>query len=95
MFKEPLRPSDAKKLIRSILKAGIVTYAQPHALERMRERQMDMLDCTNILRGGKINEGEYENGSWRYKVETGKMSVVVTFLAEDELMIVTAWREKR
>ena len=56
---------------------------------------MDTGDCINILRGGKVREGEYENGSWRYRVETPKMAVVVTFIDEDELMIVTAWREKR
>ena len=56
---------------------------------------MDTSDCINILRGGKVKEGEYENGSWWYKVETPKMAVVVTFIDENELMIVTAWREKR
>ena len=92
---EPLKPSEARKLIHHILKDGYVTYSRPHAIDRMKEREMDTSDCINILRGGKVREGEYENGSWRYRVETPKMAVVVTFVAEDELMIVTAWREKR
>ncbi|QSV46771.1 DUF4258 domain-containing protein [Geobacter benzoatilyticus] len=92
---EPLKPSEARKLIQHILKDGYVTYSRPHAIDRMKEREMDTSDCINILRGGKVSEGEYENGSWRYRVETPKMAVVVTFVAEDELMIVTAWREKR
>lgn len=92
---EPLKPSEARKLIQHILKDGYVTYSRPHAIDRMKEREMDTSDCINILRGGKVREGEYENGSWRYRVETPKMAVVVTFVAEDELMIVTAWREKR
>lgn len=92
---EPLKPSEARKLIHHILKDGYVTYSRPHAIDRMKEREMDTSDCINILRGGKVREGESENGSWRYRVETPKMAVVVTFVAEDELMIVTAWREKR
>lgn len=92
---EPLKPGEARKLIHQILKDGYVTYSRPHALERMVARQMDTSDCINILRGGKVREGEYENGSWRYRIETPKMAVVVTFIGGDELMIVTAWREKK
>lgn len=92
---EPLKPSDARRLIHQILKHGDVTYAQPHAVQRMEQREMDTSDCINILRGGAVKDGEYENGSWRYRVETPKMAVVVTFIDEDELMIVTAWREKK
>jgi hypothetical protein len=92
---EPLKPSEVRKLIHHILRNGDVTYSQPHAIERMEEREMDTSDCINILRGGTVREGEYENGSWRYRVETPKMAVVVTFIDEGELMIVTVWREKR
>lgn len=92
---EPLKPGEARKLIQHILKNGYVTYSRPHAIERMEEREMDNSDCINILRGGKVRAGEYENGSWRYRVETPKMAVVITFIDGDELMIVTAWREKR
>lgn len=92
---EPLKPSEARRLIQQILKHGDVTYSQPHAIERLQARAMDTGDCINILRGGTVREGEYENGSWRYRVETPRMVVVVTFIDENELMIVTAWREKQ
>ena len=92
---EPLKPSESRKLILHILKNGDVTYSQPHAIERMEERKIDNSDCINILRGGKVKEGEFENGSWRYRVETSKMTVVVTFIDENELMILTAWRAKK
>jgi len=94
MLPEPLCPSDAKKLILSIISMGIVTYAQPHAEERMKQRRITTVDCINILRGGVVKEGEYENGSWRYQVCTPKMCVVIRFESEDILEIVTAWREK-
>lgn len=35
-MQEPLRPEAAKRLLREILDSGIVTYAIPHALERLR-----------------------------------------------------------
>ena len=53
---------------------------------------MSTVDCLNVLRGGSVEEAEYENGEWRYRVHTGKMSVVVRFEDDTELMIVTAWR---
>lgn len=93
MLIEPLRSTDAKKLIRSILKDGFVSYSQPHAMERLAKHGMSTADCTNILRGGTVEEAERENGEWRYRVHTGKMTVIVRFEDETELMIVTAWRK--
>lgn len=94
MLSEPLRPPETKKLILRILREGIVTYAQPHAEERMRERDINTVDCVNVLRGGAVAEGELENGSWRYRVLTGRMCVVVRFESESILQVVTAWRVK-
>lgn len=91
---EPLAPSDAKQLILSIIKKGTVTYAQPHALERMVERQISMPDCVNVLRGGIPQPGEYITGSWRYQVCTPKICIVVRFESKSELEVVTAWRRQ-
>ena len=93
MLPEPLPPSDAKKVILHILKKGAVTYAQPHALERMEQRNISSLDCVNVLRGGMVAPAEFENGSWRYRVHTSRMCVVARFESESELEVVTAWRE--
>ncbi len=94
MKPEPLRPPETKKLIRQILSTGFVTYAQPHAEDRMRQRKISTVDCVNVLRGGVVNEGELENGSWRYSVYTPRMCVVIRFESETILEVVTAWREK-
>jgi len=94
MLSEPLRPLEAKKLILSIISTGIVTYSQPHAEGRMKQRRFTTVDCINILRGGVVKEGEYENGSWRYHVCTPKMCVVIRFESAEMLEVVTAWREK-
>jgi hypothetical protein len=93
MLREPLPPSETKKLLVQILKKGTVTYAQPHALERMAQRNISTLDCVNVLRGGAVAPGEFQNGSWRYRVYTVKMCVVARFESETELEVVTAWRE--
>jgi hypothetical protein len=93
MLAEPLKPSQAKALIREILIGGEVTYSQPHAIERLRKWNLTTVDCINVLRGGAVAEGEYENGSWRYRVYTPRICVVVRFESEDTLQIVTAWRE--
>ena len=92
MLDEPLKRAEAKRLILAILKDGSVSFAQPHAMERLKKRQMSTVDCLNVLRGGTAEEAEHENGEWRYRVHTGKMTVVVRFEDETELMIVTAWR---
>ena len=76
MLLEPLRPPVARKLILQIIFRGIVTYSQPHAEEQMHKRGISTVDCINILRGGAVDEGEYENSGWRYRVHTPKMCAV-------------------
>ena len=90
---EPLKPDGAKQLIRRILKSGRFTYAR-HAKEEMLADDLTTVDCENILRGGVVRPPDFEKGSWRYRVETRRMAVVITFRSSEELVVVTAWREK-
>jgi hypothetical protein len=53
------------------------------------------VDVVNVLRGGVVEPGEFERGSWRYRVHTVRIWVVIAFNSETELVIVTAWRERR
>ena len=92
-LKEPLKPDDAKQLIRAILQTGCFTYTR-HAKEEMLADEMTTVDCENILRAGVVRPPDFEKGSWRYRVETSRMAVVIAFRSSDELVIVTAWREK-
>jgi len=91
---QPLSPSEARKLLRRILDGGIVTYAQPHALDRLKERSISILDCENVMRAGVVEEPELVEGRWRYRVRTRKIVVVVEFLSGDEVLILTAWGNK-
>lgn len=81
----------AGRRIRRILEAGIVNFTS-HALEEMRKDQLTTVDCTNVLRGGIVEPGEWERGSWRYRVRTNRICVVVAFRSETRLVVVTAWR---
>lgn len=69
MLGEPIDPTVAKKLIREILKTGIVGLST-HAETELANDNLTLVDCTNVLRGGVVEFPEFENGSWRYRVRT-------------------------
>jgi hypothetical protein len=58
----------------------------------MAKDRLSMVDVDNTLRGGWVEPAEYENGSWRYRVCTARIVVVVAFDSDDALTVVTAWR---
>lgn len=88
---EPLSQVDARKLVREILANGQVSYSM-HAKQRMVQRSMTMPDVANVLRGGWCDNVEEENGTWRYRMTTTRMAVVVAFRSETHLHVVTAMR---
>lgn len=91
---EPLRETDARAAIREILELGNLTFSG-HARQEMTNDNLGELDVRNVLRGGWVEPAEWENGSWRYRVRTQRMCVVVAFRSEAEIVVVTAWREQR
>jgi uncharacterized protein DUF4258 len=92
-MKEPLSPPQARRLIQDILAGGEVVSSK-HATEEMANDALTIIDCVNVLRGGIVEPAEWENGSWRYRVHTQRICVVVAFRSEKRLIIVTAWRSK-
>jgi Domain of unknown function (DUF4258) len=94
VLKEPLGPVQAKALIRAILEAGNVLWSA-HALDEMEKDDLTRVDVVNVLRGGVVEPGEYERRSWRYRVHTIRIWVVVAFNSDTELVIVTTWRKAR
>ncbi len=73
--------------VRSRLSSG-------QARKQMSERDLKSGDILNVLKTGKIfSEPEYENGSFRYLVQTQKITVVVVFRKPNHVLVVTAWRE--
>jgi hypothetical protein len=88
---EPLRPDTARRLIRTILSSGTVRFSG-HALSEMKKDGLTTVDCVNVLRGGVVEPAEFENGSWRYRVRTAKIYVVVAFRSEKAVVVITVWR---
>lgn len=91
---EPLDNAKAKKLITSILQGGTVSFTG-HAQQEMANDDLNEQDCLNVLRGGWVEFSELVSGTWRYRVCTREMYVVIAFRSETELVVVTAWRLKR
>lgn len=91
-FQARLEPSKARDVIREILQTGSVVWSH-HAEVELAKDSMTTVDAVNVLRGGTVRQPEYENGSWRYRVETQRMAVVVALDSETELCVVTAWRK--
>jgi hypothetical protein len=66
-----------------------------HGRKQMRDRNLSTVDVVNVLHAGQILENpEYENESWRYRVETSNITVIIAFRKPHHLVVVTAWRNK-
>lgn len=92
-MKEPFSRNEARKRIQAIFREGDVVFSG-HAERELANDDLTTIDARNVLRAGKILEQpEFINGSWRYRLHTEKMVVVVAFLSEARLKIVTAWRK--
>lgn len=91
-----LEPMQARKLLSELFNhhANLISLTM-HAREKMKVRNLRMGDILNVLKAGKIiNFPEFENGSYRYRVKTMKLTVVIAFKKPSHVVIVTAWREK-
>ncbi len=92
-----LDSTQARKLLSEILsKSPSFVWMTAHCKSQMQKRGMIATDVVNVLLGGKIHRApEYENGQWRYRVETGMMTVVIAFEGPSLVCCVTAWRNKK
>lgn len=95
-MKEPFNRNEARKLIQQICREGTVVVSR-HASEELASDDLTTVDAMNVLRAGRIlEEAEQQaNGTWTYRVHTAQLVVVVAFLSESRLKIVTAWRKKK
>ena len=92
-MREPFDEPTAQRLIREILENGEVVFSR-HCEDELREDNLTTLDCTRVLRGGWIEPPDFERGSWRYRVRSARICVVVAFRSETKLVVVTAWRDQ-
>lgn len=84
----------ARKLLREILASGTLTFSG-HAKQEMEKDRLTTQDVVNVLRAGVVEPFEFEGGSWRHRVKTNTMCVVVVLVSEWEAVVVTAWRVRR
>ena len=90
---EPLKAHQVKALVRDVLKEGSTSFGK-HAYEEMEKDDISEQDVANVLRRGSPQDGEWENGSWRYEVVSTRFTVIITFRSETYLFVVTAWRNR-
>ena len=94
LLHEPLAPDIATALIHRIVREGSVAISK-HARTEMAADNLTTVDCTNVMRCGAVSEAaDLERRTWRYRIHTRRMCVVVAFRSEVELVVVTAWRKK-
>jgi hypothetical protein len=94
-LKEPLSPDAATALIHTITRTGQVAFSQ-HAIDEMRADDLTLVDCVNVLRAGAVRQpADLIHETWRYRIQTNRITVVIAFRSEHELVIVTAWRHKK
>ena len=92
-MKEPLEPGRDKSLLVALLEDGTVEYS-PHARKEMAADNITEGEVMGVLRGGVVEPGEQERGSWRYRVRRSRVYVVITFRTESWTVVVTAWRTR-
>jgi hypothetical protein len=76
------------------MESGVVEFTG-HAQEEMGKDDLASPDCLNVLRGGVVHPPEHVNGEWRYRVSTQRICIVVAFISNTRLRVVTAWRIQR
>lgn len=89
----------ARKLVHEIVHnlPMNVLFSQ-HALEELEKDGLTTVDAWNVLKGTSQirKEGEFQNGSYRYRVETNFILVVIAFWPDGRgLNIVTAWDKRK
>lgn len=94
MLPDPLSPSEAKRLILEILRTGTVSFSN-HARQEMAKDNLTAVEVVNVLRSGVVKPPEWEHGAWRYRVRSGRITVVIVFRSTLALVVVTAWRSAR
>lgn len=89
-----LAPAAARQRVRSILETGKVRFSE-HSREEMAKDGLTEVDCINVLRAGVVDPPDLINGSWRYRVRSNVIVVVIAFRSDTVLSVVTAWRTRK
>jgi hypothetical protein len=97
---ERLSRNEARKQITKILSQHPenIRFSR-HALVELKNDDLTLTDALNLLKSpaSKIHlEGEWENGNYRYRLETLNILVVVGFWQDGTgLNVITAWDKRK
>lgn len=86
-----LQKENARKRIVALAANGKVLLSG-HARVRMIDRNIIFNDLMNVLLSPsmRVSEGEFENGSYRYRCSTSKFVVVVGFVVRGDGVVVVS-----
>ena len=94
MTDKRLAKEQVRKRIAQILNQGGEIQVTEYCERRMLERGITTSTVINVLERGKVFDGEeyIHDGflQWRYRVETVRYRVVITFMVENEIIIINA-----
>jgi hypothetical protein len=91
---ECLAPAAVRRVLLAALAAGEIRFTE-HALTEMENDKITQDEALAVLRGGVVEPGELERGSWRYRVRATRTYVVVALRSQTAAVVVTAWRVRR
>jgi hypothetical protein len=80
--KDPSKPLVGKALRALVIKyitSGRVTFSDPHALKRLKERKVTADEALSALRSGALRYESTVYGRCRYTATKGKLEIVFTF----------------
>lgn len=91
--------NQARKHLSQILNSGANIHFSKHAIIELGKDGLNTVDAINVLKSPAamiLSEAEFENGSYRYRVETRYLMVVVAFTVNGmEVIVVTAWDKRK
>ena len=95
-----INKSQARKQISKILSLyPRNVWFSKHALEELKADDLVTTDAFNVLKSPDsriYQEGELENGSYRYRLETGNILLVIAFQEDGNgLTVVTGWDKRK
>lgn len=95
-----LDKNQARKLVRQILAhfSDNINFSS-HAILEMEKDDLTTIDILNVLKSLDsriLDEGELVNGSYRYRLETSFLMVVIAFHQNGKgIIIVTVWDKRK
>lgn len=92
--------NQARKLVSQIVKSQASPFIfSRHALVELENDDLTTADALNVLKSPDakiLNDAEFSNGTYRYRIETAYILVVIAFSEDGEkIIVVTVWDKRK